>query len=112
MVSDIPPEDGKIYNLFYSVVLTMKSPIHCSEMEKYNQVVADILGQEVNEETFRQTICTIHPCTLLYGYNTTCTIPPSTIPSYHGRRNFKDINPLMSSALVILFGVAKQFGRL
>jgi len=29
----------------------------------------------------------------------------------HGRRNFKDTNPLMSSSLVILFGVVKQFGR-
>jgi hypothetical protein len=29
----------------------------------------------------------------------------------HGRRNFKDINPLMSSSLVILFGVVKLFGR-
>ncbi len=28
----------------------------------------------------------------------------------HGRRNFKDTNPLMSSSLVILFGVVKQFG--
>jgi hypothetical protein len=27
----------------------------------------------------------------------------------HGRRNFKDTNPLMSSLLVILFGVVKQF---
>ncbi len=31
--------------------------------------------------------------------------------SSHGRRNFKDTNPLMSSSLVILFGVVKQFGR-
>ncbi len=29
----------------------------------------------------------------------------------HGRRNLKDTNPLMSSSLVILFGVVKQFGR-
>jgi hypothetical protein len=29
----------------------------------------------------------------------------------HGRRNFKDTNPLMSSSLVILFGVVKQFCR-
>jgi hypothetical protein len=29
----------------------------------------------------------------------------------YGRRNFKDTNPLMSSSLVILFGVVKQFGR-
>jgi hypothetical protein len=28
----------------------------------------------------------------------------------HERRNFKDTNPLMSSSLVILFGVVKQFG--
>jgi hypothetical protein len=68
---DIPPEDGKSIIFFNSVVVTTKCSVHCSEMEKYNQVVADILGQEVNEETFRQTICTIHPCTLLY--NTTCT---------------------------------------
>ncbi len=27
----------------------------------------------------------------------------------HGRRNFKDANPQMSSLLVILFGVVKQF---
>ncbi len=32
-------------------------------------------------------------------------------PLTHGRRNFKDTNPLMSSSLVILFGVVKQFGR-
>jgi hypothetical protein len=29
----------------------------------------------------------------------------------HGRRNFKDTNPLMSSSLVILFGEVKQFGK-
>ncbi len=29
----------------------------------------------------------------------------------HGRRNFKDTSPLMSSSLVILFGVVKQFCR-
>jgi hypothetical protein len=32
-------------------------------------------------------------------------------PIHHGRRNFKDTNPLMSSLLVILFGVVKQFCR-
>jgi hypothetical protein len=37
-------------------------------------------------------------CTPLYALN-------------HGRRNFKDTNPLMSSSLVILFGVVKQFGK-
>ncbi len=85
LVSNIPPEDGKSIIFFNSVVVTTKCSVHCSEMEKYNQVVADILGQEVNEETFRQTICTIHPCTLLYNFSlyiTTCTIPPSTIPSH------------------------------
>ncbi len=30
----------------------------------------------------------------------------------HGRRNFKDTNPLMSSLLITLFGVVKQFCRL
>ncbi len=29
----------------------------------------------------------------------------------HGRRNFKDTNPLMSSLLVIFVGVVKQFCR-
>ncbi len=29
----------------------------------------------------------------------------------HGRRNFKDINPLLSSLLVSLFGMVKQFCR-
>ncbi len=29
----------------------------------------------------------------------------------HGRRNFQDTNPLISSLLVILFGVLKQFYR-
>ncbi len=31
---------------------------------------------------------------------------------HHRRRYFKDTNPSMSSSLVILFGVVKQFGRL
>ncbi len=30
---------------------------------------------------------------------------------YHGRRNYKDTNPLMSSLLVFLFGVVQQFCR-
>ncbi len=33
------------------------------------------------------------------------------LPPNHGRRNFKDTNPLMSSSMVILFGVVKQFCR-
>jgi hypothetical protein len=33
------------------------------------------------------------------------------VPMAHGRRNFKDTNPLILSSLVILFGVVKQFGR-
>ncbi len=32
---------------------------------------------------------------------------PSAIGDSHGRRNFKDTNPLMSFSLVILFGVVK-----
>jgi hypothetical protein len=40
------------------------------------------------------------------------TISPSgRVGLGHGRRNFKDTIPLMSSSLVILFGVVKQFCR-
>jgi hypothetical protein len=38
-------------------------------------------------------------------------VSKKVVPLLCGRRNFKDTNPLMSSSLVILFGVVKQFGR-
>jgi hypothetical protein len=43
----------------------------------------------------------------------TSLFPPreSLVVTHHGRRKFKDTNPLMSSSLVILFGAVKQFCR-
>ncbi len=41
----------------------------------------------------------------------TCLLYIQPVRATHGRRNHKDTNPSMSSSLVILFGVVKQFCR-
>jgi hypothetical protein len=54
-----------------------------------------------------------HQGQVVDAYQPTCQICQYVIKKGkdHGRRNFKDSNPIMSSSLVILFGVVKQFGR-
>ncbi len=48
----------------------------------------------------------IYQC-IIFSFNKTAYDDPAQ----HGGRNLKDTNPLLSSSLVILFGVVKQFGR-
>ncbi len=67
----------------------------------------------LNEIPCRTTgLVKVAPSCPLYSYiESKWSGAPLTLGQHHGRRNFKDINPLMSSLLVILFGVVKQFCR-
>ncbi len=66
---------------------------------KLNEEITSLLPTGIGER-FSPTISNLGHAALLRR----CELP-------HGRRNFKDTNPLMSSLLVTLFGVVKQFRR-
>jgi hypothetical protein len=80
----------------------------------YEEMFHDLHENNVASALFEQS-CDTSPWATKENIARSAEVKQSEAPKrnaqIHGRRNLKDTNPLMSSLLVTLFGVLKQYCR-